>query len=408
MELMTKQGFKQTEVGLIPEDWDAKRIGDIALIERGKFTPRPRNNPIYYGGEIPFVQTGDVTRCNGKISHYSQTLNKIGLGVSKLFPKGSILMTIAANIGYTGVLQIDMACPDSLIGINGKQVENEFLNFYFQFRRNEIEELSTSGAQKNLNIELFRPFLIPLPPTLTEQKAIATALSDVDALIASLEQTITKKKAIKQGAMQQLLTPPHKGGKRLPGFEGEWVEKKLGDIFNFKQGLQCAVEEQYETEKLSRVRFIRIIDLTNTNEPPRYILKPDNSHIINKEDLFMVRYGTPGLLGYGYSGVIANNLFRLIPSVNLNSEFYYHLLKYKNQDILNLSSSTTMAAISFGPLNQMNLNSPIDVEEQQAIAQSLSDMDAEITQLETKKEKYQAIKQGMMQELLTGKTRLIN
>ena len=105
-----------------------------------------------------------------------------------------------------------------------------YLNFYFQFRRNEIEELSTSGAQKNLNIELFRPFLIPLPPTLTEQKAIATALSDVDALITSLEQTITKKKAIKQGAMQQLLTPPHKGGKRLPGFEGEWVEKTLGEV----------------------------------------------------------------------------------------------------------------------------------------------------------------------------------
>jgi type I restriction enzyme S subunit len=270
-----------------------------------------------------------------------------------------------------------------------------------------LGKLAAGSTISHLYQKDFVHYEFPLPPTLTEQKAIATALSDIDALIASLEQTLTKKKAIKQGAMQQLLTPPNKGGKRLPGFSGEWVEKKLGDVFSFKQGLQCAIDEQFETEKNNRVRFIRIIDLTNNNEPPRYISKPDFSHIIKKDDLFMVRYGTPGLLGFGYCGVIANNLFRLLPKVNLTTQFFYHLLKYKNQDILNLSSSTTMAAISFRPLTQMTLNSPNDVKEQQAIAQILSDMDAEITQLEAKKEKYQAIKQGMMQELLTGKTRLI-
>lgn len=211
-----KKGYKQTEVGVIPEDWEVKRLGEVAEIKRGKFTPRPRNNPKYYGGNIPFVQTGDVTNSNGKIENYSQTLNNEGLKVSVLFKKGTILMTIAANSGYTGVLKIDMACTDSLVAINGlKNISNNFLNYYFIYKRQELENLSTSGAQKNLSIELLKSFRVILAP-LSEQTAIATVLSDTDALIENLEKLIAKKKALKQGTMQQLLT----GKKRLPGFRG--------------------------------------------------------------------------------------------------------------------------------------------------------------------------------------------
>src|SRR3989344_1552305 len=97
-------GYKQTDIGVIPADWNMKKLGEISDIKRGKFTPRPRNDPKYYGGDIPFVQTGDVTNSNGKVSIYSQTLNEEGLAVSVLFRKGTILMTIAANIGYTAIL----------------------------------------------------------------------------------------------------------------------------------------------------------------------------------------------------------------------------------------------------------------------------------------------------------------
>ena len=125
MELKT--GYKQTEVGVIPNDWEVKELGEVAFLKRGKFTPRPRNNPIFYGGDIPFVQTGDVTNSNGKIMEYTQTLNEGGLAVSALFKKGTILMTIAANIGYTGILQIDMACPDRLVAIDGlEKIDNVF------------------------------------------------------------------------------------------------------------------------------------------------------------------------------------------------------------------------------------------------------------------------------------------
>jgi type I restriction enzyme S subunit len=404
MELMTKQGYKQTEVGLIPEDWDAKRIGDIALIERGKFTPRPRNNPIYYGGEIPFVQTGDVTRCNGKISHYSQTLNKIGLGVSKLFPKGSILMTIAANIGYTGVLQIDMACPDSLIGINGKQVENEFLNFYFQFRRNEIEELSTSGAQKNLNIELFRPFLIPLPPTLTEQKAIATALSDVDALISSLEQTLTKKKAIKQGALQQLLIVTE-----------DWITKTIKEVATYRRG---SFPQPYGLAKwyddISGMPFVQVVDVAKNKK-----LKAETKQKISAEGAKMsvfVKKGSVILTIQGSIGRICITQYDAYVDRTLlifesfkedfNTYFFMILIWLKFQIEKEKAPGGIIKTITKEALSSFEISFP-NREKQDRIAEVLEDIEKEINLLETKKEKYQAIKQGMMQELLTGKTRLI-
>ncbi|MCB9344364.1 MAG: restriction endonuclease subunit S [Lewinellaceae bacterium] len=95
-------------------EWKERKLGEVTKVERGRFTPRPRNNPKYYNGQIPFVQTSDVVNSNGRIGTYTQTLNNDGLKVSKLFPKGTILITIAANIGYSGVLELGMACPDSL------------------------------------------------------------------------------------------------------------------------------------------------------------------------------------------------------------------------------------------------------------------------------------------------------
>ena len=115
MEL--KPGYKQTEVGVIPENWEVKPFQSLATIERGKFTARPRNDPKYYGGEIPFIQTGDVTNSRGWIKTYQQTLNPEGLKVSKLFPRGTLFFTIAANIGDVGFASFATACPDSLVSI---------------------------------------------------------------------------------------------------------------------------------------------------------------------------------------------------------------------------------------------------------------------------------------------------
>ena len=187
-------------------EWPANQLATLALVGRGKFTARPRNDPKYYGGTIPFVQTGDVTRTSMYVNSYSQTLNQLGLTVSKKFPAGTILFTIAANIGDVAITTFATACPDSLVAIQPyESMSKEWLFYALQYRKSEFESLATQNAQANLNLEKIKPFEIATP-TLDEQTAIAEVLSDMDAEIMALEQKRDKTKLIKQGMMQELLT----------------------------------------------------------------------------------------------------------------------------------------------------------------------------------------------------------
>ena len=187
---------KQTEIGPVPESWDLVELGEIAQIERGKFSHRPRNEPRFYGGEYPFVQTGDVSNCDGHIRSYTQTLNEAGLAISKMFPAGTILITIAANIGFTGILEFDSACPDSLIGITpNENVHTEFLNYYLITKQPEMDRLAPKGTQKNINIQFLKPWPVPLP-SFEEQREIAEAFSATDRKIRLATQ--------KRGQLQDL------------------------------------------------------------------------------------------------------------------------------------------------------------------------------------------------------------
>lgn len=129
-----RPGFKQTEIGALPVEWEIAPFGTLASIERGKFSARPRNDPRFYGGDIPFLQTGDVTRSGGVIEQYSQTLNSDGLRVSKLFPKGTLLFTIAANIGDVGITAFDAAFPDSLVAVSPRSSIDKQWLFYELFK----------------------------------------------------------------------------------------------------------------------------------------------------------------------------------------------------------------------------------------------------------------------------------
>lgn len=189
-------------------------------------------------------------------------------------------------------------------------------------------------------------------------------------------------------------------------FPVDWEVNSLLCVFQPKQGLQFPVEQQHTVQKVGFIKFIRIIDVTQSNEDPRYVVDPGHQHQIHEEDIFMVRYGSPGLLGIGYCGVIANNMFRLIPRQPMNRLFFYYLLQSKQAQIIQLSSSTTMAAVNFSSLRSLIVGYPCSLQEQDAIATILSNIDSLITSLEKLIEKKKNIKQGVMQELLTGKRRL--
>lgn len=170
------------------------RLEDIALIERGRFSARPRNDPQYYGGDIPFIQTGDITNSGGQVRDYSQTLNAKGLGVSKLFPKGSLVITIAANIGDVAEVNFDFACPDSVVVIQPKSGVNRlWLKYFLQTKKGFFAQRSTQNAQANINLETIKPVKLALPSEFEQQK-IVEILSDCDAAVKQTEQQLIATK----------------------------------------------------------------------------------------------------------------------------------------------------------------------------------------------------------------------
>ncbi len=198
--------FKNTKIGEIPEEWEIVGLSTIALVERGKFSHRPRNDPKFYGGSIPFIQTGDVVNSKGRIKMYSQTLNEQGLSVSKMFPKGTIVLTIAANIGDTGILEFDACFPDSLVGIQPhSNVDSIFLEYFLKSRKPYLNSIATQSAQKNINLAKLNPMLVLLPP-LNEQKKIAEILSSIDDEI--IKNTFEKERlsVLKSGLMQDIFS----------------------------------------------------------------------------------------------------------------------------------------------------------------------------------------------------------
>ena len=174
---------KETEIGPVPESWNVSTLGETAQLERGRFLHRPRNEPRFYGGATPFVQTGDVVRSGGRISEFVQTLNEDGVAISRVFPARTILITIAANIGFTGILQFDSACPDSLVAITPNQSLNvEFLEYFLQTQQEEMDKLAPKGTQKNINIQFLTPWPTVVPPD-DEQLEIVTILDAIDRKI---------------------------------------------------------------------------------------------------------------------------------------------------------------------------------------------------------------------------------
>jgi type I restriction enzyme S subunit len=185
----------------------------------------------------------------------------------------------------------------------------------------------------------------------------------------------------------------------------DWECLQISEIFQFKQGIQCSVEKQTESETPKNKRFIRIVDVTDGSQAPRFIDDPGSNHHIYKDDIFMVRYGSPGLICHGYEGVIANNLFRLIPKASMSKDFYFHYFGSIEDKIKDISGSSTMPAISFKTLGLLSVVLP-SLLDQEVIAAALTDIDALISGLDQLIAKKRDIKQATMQQLLTGQQRL--
>ena len=404
MELMTKQGYKQTEVGLIPEDWKVKALGDVGDVQMCK---RIFSYQTSKRGEVPFYKIGTFGKePNAFISWdlYQEFRKKYS------FPKkGYLLISASGTIGRTvEYLGEDAYYQDSnIIWIDNdeKLISNKYL--YYTLK---VIKYKTEGSTiKRLYNSIIKSSKFVIPPTLTEQKAIATALSDVDALIACLEQTITKKKAIKQGAMQVLFKELYR-----------WDRKRVSEFgFDISDGNYSAKYPKASEFKASGVPFIRANNLKNmtvNDKDMRFISEELHSELkkghLKKDDILITNRGDIGQTALVPDKFVDSNINAQIVRINTNNRlnklylFYFLRLNSIQNQIQNMQTGSALKQLPVNRLNQIEIYYP-STKIQSLIGETLLDIDKEILSIETKKEKYQAIKQGMMQELLTGKTRLV-
>jgi type I restriction enzyme S subunit len=199
--------FHATDLGLLPESWTVKKLADVADVERGRFSPRPRNDPRFYNGPFPFVQTGQITKAKGRvITEYAQTLNIQGKAVSREFPAGTIMVTIAANIGETAILGIPMCAPDSLVGVMVKTPHSpRFVELCLRRLQPKLLAIAPRSAQANINLTTLKPLRIPVPPP-AEQEKIAAIVDAAEAKVMALETKLAALQQLKHSLLHDLLT----------------------------------------------------------------------------------------------------------------------------------------------------------------------------------------------------------
>jgi type I restriction enzyme, S subunit len=389
-------GYKQTEVGVIPEDWKVEIIGELASVGAGG-TPS-RKIPAYWNGPIPWITTSQIDF--GMIAEADQFITEDGLknSATKLLPAGTLLLALygqGKTRGKVGMLGFEAATNQACASISIRgDVSREFLLHFLISRYEVIRNSSNSGSQENLNGQLVKNIQVALPPTKAEQEAIAEALSDTDALIKSLEQLIAKKRHLKQGSMQELLT----GKKRLPGFSGEWEVKRLGDIAHIKTG---NLNNEDKVDDGAYPFFVRsqYIEKINTySHECEAILVPGEGNIGNIFHYINGRFDV-------HQRVYAITQFSQETS---GKYIYFYLVKNFGSHALQNSVKATVDSLRLPTFLDFEILIPPTYKEQTAIAAILSDMDAEIAALETKLAKTRQLKQGMMYNLLTGKIRLVS
>jgi type I restriction enzyme S subunit len=204
---MSNEPSIQTQNLKHPQSWPAVRLDSVSTVERGKFSHRPRNLPQFYGGPYPFVQTGDVGASRGKLSQVSQTLSDEGLVYSRSFPENTILITIAAVIGATAITTEEIWCTDSVVGIVANDtIDVRFLEYVLRYIRPYLEfQVATQTAQKNINLKILRPMMIPCP-SLQVQKAIVDMLRESESAMELLDERLELCRSIAQNVQQKVFS----------------------------------------------------------------------------------------------------------------------------------------------------------------------------------------------------------
>ena len=434
-KLVIPEGYKQTEVGVIPNEWEASSIGQVTIWSSGGTPSRARDD--YWQGDIPWISGSTLKHMELDSSDQFLTNEGVNAG-SKMAPLNSTLLLVRGSALHSeiraGLVVVPLCFNQDVKALTPvRGLVPKYLTIYLLAMESELLKLVSSAGNSAgvLDTELVKNFKFLCPP-IEEQTAIANALSDVDALIAELEKLIVKKEAIKTATMQQLLT----GRTRLP----EYANHPDGTPKGYKQTELGEIPEDWGTSKLGLIsdkitvgiassathayRNKGIPFIRNQNIKPNrldcsdllYISAEYEKVFVNKRlksgDLLTARTGYPGTTCEVPSHLDgAQSFTTLITRLKKESVNPSFLTQYINSEIGHSFFEKNQIGggqknVNAATLRQFEFSLPI-IEEQTAIANILSDMDEEIQSLQQRLDKTRQIKQGMMQELLTGKTRLV-
>lgn len=412
MELKT--GYKQTEVGVIPSDWEVKILHSLSEkimvgIASSATHAYRENGIIMFRNQNIKPNLLDDTDILYIAPEYEAIFK------NKRLKAGDLLTARTGYPGTTCLVPVNYEGAQSfttlISRVRDNLVNSKYLCFYLNSEKGQLffEQNQIGGGQKNVNAGTLKLMPIPLPPTKVEQAAIATALTDTYQYIAHLEKLISKKRNIKQGAMQELLRPK----------EG-WVVKKLGELGEFKNGINKGEDDfgfgfpfvnLMDVFGRNKVVLGSSLGLVNTSAIER------KTYELKRGDVLFIRSSVKPS-GVGLTSLVNEDLkdtvysgflIRFRDFGELDFDFKTHCFNesgFRNR-LIDSSTVSANTNINQNALKQLTIALPPKKAEQTRIATILSDMDSEITTLETKLTKAQSIKQGMMQQLLTGKIRLI-
>ena len=411
-----RPGYKQTEVGLCPEEWEILPCSQASERITVGIVIRPTQYYVPHG--VPALRSANIREegiTDSDLVYISESSNAL---LAKSQTRVGDILTV--RTGYPGTSAVvrpahaGCNCIDVLITRPSKRVASEFLAIWINSSFGKAQVLRNQGglAQKHFNVGDMRNLVVALP-SLPEQRAIAAALSDVDALLGGLGRLIAKKRDLKQAAMQQLLT----GQTRLPGFSGEWAVKRLRELGLFLKGSGVKKDEAHSGE----LPCIRYGELYTHHDN---CIRAFNSWISREvaDTATPVRRGDVLFAGSGETKEEIGKCVALVDDVQAYAGGDIVILRSTGADPLflgyllntpaiasqkaSLGQGDAVVHISASALGSIILSLP-SMDEQAAIAAALSDMDAELAALEARRDKTRALKQGMMQELLTGRTRLV-
>jgi type I restriction enzyme, S subunit len=393
----------------VASEWQETTIGALASVTRGA-SPRPIASTRWFdvNSDVRWVRIADVNRSDGRtLRETTQALSPDGIARSRFLRPGTLIMSIAATVGIPVITGTPTCIHDGFVALENLKADQRFLLYLLKASERKLREAGQSGSQMNVNTDIVKSLPVRIPTDREEQERVASTLWDVDDLIASLECVISKRQAVKQGMMQQLLT----GKARLPGFTGEWQDVSVGDLTDqHRSTIDPRQARRRRFQHFSLPAFdeseLPVSELGSSIDSIKFVVPPC-AVLVSKLNPRIPRIWAPEAISA--DAIASTEFIVMTPRQGTDRSFIKWLMKsnavVSRMKLLATGTTGSHARIHPRQVAAIEVRVP-EQPEQVAVAGALDDAEREIGLLRRRLSKARDLKQGMMQELLAGRTRL--